>query len=403
MASKTLPSGYIRELAALAILAAIVSVLAQEGLLGPLDRFMLDALAGRAQPKPSDHTAIFDIDDDSYSADFGGISPLSEAVLARLVSAALVAHARAVVVDLETDRGKVELGTRVLMTGEGAAFRPEAIVWARDAEPCSAATAVSCVRPIGELTSQYGLAVLLADSDGVIRRYRPQFSIAEGGGCDCRGATHDSLPRAAIRAAQVASAAADDQPLVLNWSAGRYTIRRVSAGQVLRDSSRDFWRASQVVAGRIVFIGATFRQAREGRLTPIGELAGVEVMAQITEMELAGGGLKQLGHTPGVALDLVCGAALLFLNAWLGAHTSGRRLLNVVLVVAIPTLASVVLYRYSLLWVSVSPLLVGAWAHQRLHGLLEAPAEGNRTAKSRHGDSAERPKENSPGSTTERD
>jgi CHASE2 domain-containing sensor protein len=358
-----------REFGILALFVALVTGAKWIGLLDPIERAVTDLFAATAPDRTARHTALIDIDDASYATSFGGVSPLARPTLASLIKAALDASARAVVVDVDTDQAEIES----LLTSRGVTDL-ERIVWARDGDPCG--TSHGCVRPLGPLSERHGLALLVLDDDGAVRRYSPEFKIGHGNGasCACGEETHASLPRVAIRAAGVEEGQAPHKPLILNWS-GRYAIPRLPASRVLEDSKQEWWGRSQPIRGRVVLIGGTFRAGRDTRATPIGPLTGVEIFAHIVESEMAGGGLAQFNLFGAVMIEFVMGGLLIWLNWIYPAETRASPLINAAAVLVLPVLASWMLYRYALFWVNLAPVLAGVWVHQwhtRAHHLARA-------------------------------
>jgi CHASE2 domain-containing sensor protein len=228
-------------------------------------------------------------------------------------------------------------------------------------------------------THSNGIALLQLDDDGAVRRYWPTFTAGTrraDGGCDC-GATLDSLPRAAIKAAGLTHGpTADAKPLLLDWRGDRFAIPRIPATQVLDGYDEDWWGSAQPIRGRVVVIGGTFREARDTRWTPAGEMTGMEIIAHIIEAEASGGGLANMSLWMAIVLEIVAGLALMWLNWWFPAETRLSLVVNGLVVFALPLVASFVLHRYALYWINIAPVLAGVWIHQwhtRAHMLAHRP------------------------------
>ena len=346
----------------LVIMTIVGVLLGRAGVFGSVERLVVDLFAA-TEPNPEvEHTFIFDINDESYGRDFGRRSPLDPDKLAALVRAAIAAQARAVAVDVDTDRAKMQ----ALLGDTG----PVPVIWVRDADACDD----GCVRPVGDDAfdaTRHGLGTLLTDTDGVVRRYQPSF-------CSCAGghATLLSFPRAVVNAAGFVTHEANE-PLLLNWKNDPIDFPKIGASQVLA-SDTSWWGRAQPIRGRIVVIGGTFREARDRHRTPIGEMSGVQLMAHIIESEASGeGGLKAFGDFGAAVLDILVSVFLVWINWRYPAETRTGFALNAVVVLALPFVASWVLHRYTLFWINMGPVLAGVWISQ-WHDRAALLAKGHR-------------------------
>jgi CHASE2 domain-containing sensor protein len=228
-----------------------------------------------------------------------------------------------------------------------------------------------------------GLTTLIHDGDGVLRRYKQAFETAAerpGGGCECSGQLMPTLSRAAAAAFQPSLPAMklrDGEPevLLLNWRADRWYSTRFPAAEVLRGLEQRWWPdAAEPMKRKIVLIGGTFRDSRDVRLTPAGEMTGVEVLDHIVESELAGAGMAEFREIYGSLIDLVVAVALTAVNIAFRSSTRRRLALNALMVVALPLAASWTMYRFSLYWASLAPVCAGVLLHQWHHRTSVAPA-----------------------------
>jgi CHASE2 domain-containing sensor protein len=369
--SASLASRIVREGLVLVALVVGVTTAKEAGSLRPLENLFLDVFApAEGERRSATHTVLFDINDTNLKT-FRPQGLIDTGSLAKLVHAGFASGAQAVVVDVETDHEAVL-----------AALPPDArversrIVWARDAVPCGVRAPCepacdSCVQPLATLTAQHGIALLTADHDQVIRRYDRIFKVP--GPCLFDDCQHPSLPTAALMALKRDVGGHGGKPRVLNWLGDRWAIPRVSAEQALAGMSIPGW--SNRFPDRVALIGGTFHEGRDVHQTPAGPMAGVEVMAHIIETELSGGGLKQLGIVGGVVLEVIAGIALIALNWRFPAGTRWSLAVNAAAVLALPIVASYLMYSYALFWVNVAPVLVGVWIHQwhtRAHALSAA-------------------------------
>jgi CHASE2 domain-containing sensor protein len=344
----------------LLILMTAASVLLQSyGLYGPLERFVIDVFAAADAGRPANHTFIFDIDDESYARSFNRTSPLDQARLADLIRAAFRADARVVAVDVETSVAEVLAKLEPAVAGR--------IVWARVPDIAEGTTCVKLPKA-APLRDDEGIALMPMDGDGTVRRYRPLFQVANedanASEASCSDRLVPSFPRAAVRAARIDGIADAAEPLLLNWSGDRLSIPRIPAHQVLADWQEDWWSEVQPVAGRVVLIGGTFKEARDVRRTPAGQMTGVEIMAQMIEADMRGGALAEFGAVGAVVLDVIVGIALLWINWRFPAETRTGFALNAIVVLALPFAAAWLLHRYAMYWINMGPVLAGVWTSQ---------------------------------------
>jgi len=257
------------------------------------------------------------------------------------------------------------------------------VVWARAPEPCPGTVCVLLPKNPPPPTQPgdptladveppplEGLALLPLDTDGIVRRYRPMFEIATEdntpAGCSCPGSGTlvPSLPRAAVLAARFEGTSYTKESLLLNWNGDRYTVPRIPAHRVLAGWEQKWWGEAQPVAGRIVLIGGTFREARDVRSTPAGPMTGVEIMAHMIEAEMNRGGLVEFGFWAALQLDALVSIALVWINWRYPAETRTGFALNALVVLALPFAASWLLHRYALYWINMGPVLAGVWISQ---------------------------------------
>lgn len=180
-----------------------------------------------------------------------------------------------------------------------------------------------------------GVALVLHDADGIVRSYIRRF--------DTDFDDQPSFACAIIdRCARNASCAAD-------LPGEARACGRASAGRAwqidYREASRRAWRKADIRAGRvldgavagevfrdrIVLIGATYVESGDvDHPTPIGKVAGIEVVAQVLATELRGG-----GHNPGgaIATGILVAFETYLILAVLSASSLRRRVAGALVVV----------------------------------------------------------------------
>jgi CHASE2 domain-containing sensor protein len=371
----------VHELPALIVIVAVATLLKQFGLLYPIERFLIDLYAVSDSRAEAAYTALIDINEEDYNGPlFGGRSPIDVRILAGLIDGAAIAGSKAIVVDVDTDPAAVlsELKSR---PGSSAALGVP-IVWAIAGRQCPGTSCVLPSKPLmtaGSTLQSSGLAMLIHDGDGVLRRYVAEFETARAlpeNRCECTGSMAPTLPRAAAMAFDPSLAQRPAKPLTLNWRGDRRNSKRFGATQVLEGKDQAWWpTAASPMRDKVTVIGGTFSAARDTRPTPAGEMAGIEVVAHIIETELMGGGMAQYSLGVGILIEFVGGLALSVLNLRFPSITRRRLLANALMMFSVPLLASWLLYRFSLYWVSLAPVIAGVTLHQwhrRSHGLTPA-------------------------------
>ena len=376
----------LADIGGLCLIVALVVSLKHLGLVDPLERMVIDVFAATEPARPANHTLLFDIDDTAYHGPFKSTSPLDHELIGKLIIGAWIGGARAVAVDIDTDALAADkavaaiLETRAELAQRVPVNSRAPIVWAKDAEACGHGGHTRCViprssiEPMNASADRSGIALLPLDDDGAVRRYWPTFTSGTrrpDGSCDCQG-TIPSLPRAAVVAAGFQHGTDADKPLLLDWRGDRFAIPRIPATQVISGFDQHWWGSSQPIRGRIVIVGGTFREARDTRWTPAGEMSGMEIMAHVIEAEATGGGLAHLSLWMAVVIEILAGLALMWLNWRFPAESRLSLLVNGVAVFVLPLAASWLLHRYALYWVNVAPVLAGVWIHQwhtRAHSL----------------------------------
>ena len=119
--------------------------------------------------------------------------------------------------------------------------------------------------------------------------------------------------------------------------------------------------------GKIVLLGGLYRAARDEYVTPLGPMAGVELNALAIESELERGGIRPANQYLMMALDVLFGICLVWINyRALYGHLSLLSAL-VVSLIAIPVLAllaSLIALSTFAYWMNAVPLLAAVFIHQ---------------------------------------
>lgn len=342
-----------KDLRVVLIASLITAYLSQAGLLHSFETASLDTLLHLRRSLPADHVAIVEITDDDYASLFGSTSPLAPSVLRRALDAIALGRPALIGVDLETEPSAIMAHPP---SSDEAPW--PTVVWVGDSgddDSVDYATASADVP---------------RDHDGVVRRYLRLHDGPNG------PATIDSFPWAIVREYRCSTEGDEvcrklargpsDNDILLNFAGEGYDFLRLSLGSVLSASEGEAWRTQHgPLAGRIVLLGGTFRQARDRFVTPVGERDGVQIMAQAVESELHGQGIRTMHHAFVFALEILCGIAVVLLHRGLTRHSFKLAFYSSLIGVPLLALSASLLVFYSTaMWASFVPVFAAVVIHE---------------------------------------
>jgi CHASE2 domain-containing sensor protein len=333
------------------------------------------SIAGYMNPRGESPIVVVDITDEDYQTLFGGKSPLNYQKLEQLINDIASFHPDLIAVDIDTsDRQFYEFTID---------DRWPPIVWAREPGALGREANKLDYQPLDvlgakdpELNRNSGVPMLMVDSnDKVARTYTrmlrtdagllPTFSWAvvdlyrEHNGF----AKADTLPRCSPQPPDTAVPDACTEALVINYISKRQCEHcfHFTASQIGSRCNRDC-AAVQPWGGKIALLGGSYSDTERSKDTPIGPMSGVEVLANVIETELEGGGQPELGLGLSMAMEAFEGLVLVLLFyifalrrallfsvvaipffAWLGHLLSGRPL-----VFFLPILVAVLFFEWFL-------------------------------------------------------
>jgi CHASE2 domain-containing sensor protein len=332
----------------------------------PFEDAALDAMLLLKEPRRSADIVIVGIDDEDYNRLFRKTSPLDPRRLADLIAAVAAGQPRLIGVDLDTSDPRF----RDLQTIHVGC----PVVWGRDAlqrkENGHEEDPELSPQPVlgGGTPEWSGIALLPQDSDGVVRRYRRTFPTRRGG-------TYPSFAWQILRALPDRDAreerlteGIDHDEMVLNFAGDRLVFDRVNSRSVLAGAQgRTVWAVQGPLRHKIVLLGGLYRAARDEYVTPVGLMAGVELMALAVQSDREGGGIRPLHEGLMFGLEIMASVVLVYIH-WL--FVRGRlRLLTALLLslVAIPVLAlaaSLLAFSSVAYWMNAIPILAAVLIHQ---------------------------------------
>jgi hypothetical protein len=244
-------------------------------------------------------------------------------------------------------------------------------------------------RDVGADSKHSGVPQFPVDPDSVVRRYRRWYRVVELSGT----VRSESLPEAKLLASLPHAVAKECKPCVAEdpkWRAeeasesddlilkyvgdpsvfspieARYLLPRVSGKLYPRPQQMEIDRALELKQPRIVLIGGTYKGARDVYRTPLGEMAGVELLAQAVETDLHKG-IQEPNDVWKILADITAGFLVILLwNAKPLRHSMSLRIFFTVCVGAIFlafTFLSKFLFQHGI-WLDTAAIVLGVVAHQ---------------------------------------
>lgn len=276
----------------LALLAALILVtfFADTDRYRSVEKAILDFQIRHNMPAEESNVAIVEVTDEDYYNVFGGQSPLDPKRLSQLIGAVAKGQPCVIGVNIST----YDPPFREMEIPE---WWPP-VIWVRDVveDSLSANDKPAAKDVLGgrgaAFNEKAGLAPLIADDRGVIRRYRRVIETTQGRLPSFPWAVYrqskQSCPRIAAPDLEESTAA-----LTINYSRGQEGIRRtrIPASHVLElaDGPEEL---EKELKGKIVLLGGTYA-GQDLHDTPMGRMPGVVNMANTIETELRGGGWPQ--------------------------------------------------------------------------------------------------------------
>ena len=191
-------------------------------------------------------------------------------------------------------------------------------------------------RDLGVDSEHSGIPRFPLDPDSVVRRYRRWYRVVNP--TDNRKAEPlpevrlmASLPHAVVKACQpcitenpewrAEEAKQSDEDLILKYVGdpsvftpieAHYLLPRVSGKLLPNPQQMEIDRALELKQPRIVLIGGTYKGARDVYRTPLGEMAGVELLAQAVETDLHKG-IQEPNDVWKILADITAGLLVILL------------------------------------------------------------------------------------------
>lgn len=297
----------------LLLMLLFVFVFNRAGLLTKLETTVLDTQMRLDAPLEESPVAIININQKDFAEFFKGQSrPLNPSRLQELITA--VSKGKPCVIGIDIDTSFPQFNEKDF------AIRNDwsDIVWVRETEdvPKSIDETPVVLDVLGgraDVKANSGLALLIEDPSGTTRSYKRLIETNRGQlpsfawaifqqSRNCTGIDFPNLP-----------ASVDTRPLLIKYSRPEGVGRHIFAASHIVNSALDVnWPDNKLIKGKIVLIGGTYL-GEDRHSTPLGEMSGVEIHANVIETELRGGGNEPPGFLPIALLSLFDGLVVIAL------------------------------------------------------------------------------------------
>jgi CHASE2 domain-containing sensor protein len=325
--------------------------------LGPLHKlqtFVLDVKMRLSDPPANSDVAVVKIGDEDYQNIFGGRSPLDPAALRRVIDAVARGGPKVIGVDIDTSAPQFKTFQ------PGADWPP--VIWEREAKeiPESVEHPVEMLDVLGgkdpALNADSGLPLFIPDhEDRVVRRYRRQVQTTQG--------PFPTFMWALVRRFAPGNVSGPEDAGVdrfIAYAGDRKGSHRfnLSASQAIELAKGGSLPDPNPFKDKIVLIGGSYLDQDEHQ-TPLGPMRGVDVMAQVVETELRGGGDKVPNKATILVLEVFEGALVVLLFQFFHRYKFGFALvLNLLTICVISLVCSLLAHGSLLRFTYFLPLLL---------------------------------------------
>jgi CHASE2 domain-containing sensor protein len=288
-----------------------------------LERPILD-LQMSLNPAPvNSNIVIVRITDEDYKNYFKAESPLHAQELEKIINALARGGPKVIGVDIDTSPSHFQ--NLNIVPGNVP------IIWAREATYSNREKQFYLSKILGGTASTpaFGLVMLKPDKDGTVRRYTRTCKTNEG--------FYPSFAWAVAKeflSMTNVDEESQNERLINFRGDPLYAYRfDLPVSKILEHAADQSWPSNEIIKDKIVLLGGSYYGQDEHK-TPLGWLVGVEVMAQIVETELQGGGAKSPSSVRIILLGMIAGLIL-----WLLFHFLSLRTFLLLSLIVIPCLA----------------------------------------------------------------
>jgi CHASE2 domain-containing sensor protein len=417
---------YWKALGWIFLLTFLVQVMEVEGLLSGFELVPLDRILRINSRKMSTKVVIVEITDEDYKnpALFGGKSPLDSGKLLQLISN-IQSYGPAVIgMDFDTESPDAWNANSATLATTLTVAPETPVVWAE--VPCNIVEPLVLGPVLGGRFSgpdHLGIPRFPVDSDGVVRRYQGKFQVTGmfkacpskfvhttdedapssqtatvsmlsfaraviEHACKnkkCGGESFQSEEQGGLSSAMKAglrpvcfgnvnclSLLEDRAPSVIfNFYGDRYRFPIIQSHEfigpdaVVSPVGNLQSQRENPLRGKIVLIGGSFSAARDVYLTPLGQMAGVELIALAVQSDF-GGGIRETQKILEIFADIFVGSIIVFLYFYYQRRPLFAFYASLFGVPVLALLFSLVLFKSAAYWFSFMPIVIGMVMHELL-------------------------------------
>ena len=390
---------YKKALLPLFVIVAVMTTVEQLGWFQHAEATTLDTFSRAQHQVIPNNLIIVEITDDDYKTFFNEHSPLAPNMVLQLIAAVEQGRPAVIGVDLDTRDSSWNCSD----LDAGNVLQKDNLIWAQvPEEPVATGQNEEPVLKLTEvlggrlnIPDRMGLVRFPQDPDGVVRAYRGDYK-AEGNlpvaktQQNCTDAANAQLASAATVSVETSPdtmfhAVAkhwnrdlkpdSSQAEFFNFYGDRFSFQTLQASEFLQrdDQTKTVTPktldAQQIerLSNSMVLIGGAYTAARDTYMTPVGKMAGVELIANAIESEL-NRGIHAASLAAGIILDLLMGSAIVFIYYKLPGHPGKALLASLLAMLILPAAVSIFSFFSFATFINFFPIMIGMLIHQMYEG-----------------------------------
>jgi CHASE2 domain-containing sensor protein len=399
---------YLKAVGWIVFLIVVVHFMEASGVLKGFETAGLDTFLRLHSRKMSERVVVVEITDQDYEnlGLFQGKSPLKSELLAELVSNIQKYDPAAIAMDFDTrSKDWCELNPALLAemlpeksNAQTTPPRHPPVIWAE--VPANIEEPLRLTPVLGGKLhdrSYVGIPRFPVDSDGLVRRYEQEFSVADSlGDCSSQPAPSTDIPEGeqhlsasttrdilASFAKAILDHACDHpgvgcsslhqerhEPVIFNFYGDRYRFPIIQSHEFLGPAAKlenDDLKAQRTALfhNKIVLIGGNFSAARDIYMTPLGPMAGVELIALAIESDFSGG-IRETQKWLEKLADFVVGSLIVFLYFYYRRRPRVAFLTSLLGIPIVAAFFSWLVFQSAAYWFNFMPIIIGMVLHQML-------------------------------------
>lgn len=363
----------------LTILALLLTfIFTHSELIKEWETISLDAQMRLDMPVEESDVVIVDITQQDFEQIFEGKTrPLDPNGLQRLIGAIVKGKPCVVGVDIDTSFQQFKEHFKVQDDWSN-------LVWARETKEIPEDVHQRPV-PLDVLGGQSpalndrsGLPLLIDDAKKVTRLYSRLIETTREDAAENNKVDLPSFPWAVFKEGKNRNCAGIEfpdleettEPLNIGYSRGKEGAGRtkISASNILKFSAEPNWHDNNLIKDKIVLVGGSYF-AEDRHDTPLGSMNGVEVIANVIESDLRGGGRKVPGFLTIALLQMFGGVLLITLFQILRWRKA--LLLSLPIIILLSLACSFLTYYSFSHWVFFVPVMIGIALTELFEGVKD--------------------------------